>query len=306
MVRILLSIDDLARTRVVSSFGPVIESIFAVGAWLQGGGEYFRTWRRAVVSELSHRLDLSDRLTRIARSDDVIGDLLAVWSDGQKQAAPGSGIAGMSSEEIMMTVHDFSRFAVRPHWARTRARLDAERDSFRQIMSADGVEAMLRSLHPRIRWNAPVLEIGGAGPGELQLDGCGLLLSPSLFVQGPGHVLLNPAADYALPPAVVFPLRPDTRGRPLLIERDAAGSTDRALAALVGRTLAAALAALLDGTSTSQLADLLGVSSAAVSQHTAVLRAAGLIATRRNRNLVLHTITPLGRLLLRGATEVDA
>ncbi|WP_082122120.1 winged helix-turn-helix domain-containing protein [Frankia sp. CpI1-P] len=60
------------------------------------------------------------------------------------------------------------------------------------------------------------------------------------------------------------------------------------------------------GTSTSQLADLLGVSSAAVSQHTAVLRAAGLIATRRNRNLVLHTITPLGRLLLRGATEVDA
>lgn len=306
MHRVFLSIDDLARTRVASSIDPIVESMFAVETWWNGGGQYFRAWRRTVIAELSDRTDLTSRLTRIANSRDMVGDLLAIWTGDHSRTSGITGVAHMSQEEVVATIREFSRMAIEPNWAGIRARLDVERGGFRQIMSTSGVEALLQSLHPHIRWNAPVLEIDGMGSGELRLDGRGLLLSPSLFMQGSAQVLQSPGADRALPPTVVFPLRADSRGRPLLAEVDPPSPADQALAALVGRTRAATLAALPDGFTTSQLADLLGVSSAAVSQHTAVLRAAGLIATRRNRNLALHTTTPLGMLLLRGTTEAEA
>jgi DNA-binding transcriptional ArsR family regulator len=42
------------------------------------------------------------------------------------------------------------------------------------------------------------------------------------------------------------------------------------------------------------------VTPSAVSKHTAVLRRAGLIITHRERNTVLHSLTPLGSALLDG------
>jgi DNA-binding transcriptional ArsR family regulator len=42
----------------------------------------------------------------------------------------------------------------------------------------------------------------------------------------------------------------------------------------------------------------LAISPAAASQHTTVLRNAGLLVSRRDRNTVLHTLTPLGAAML--------
>jgi DNA-binding transcriptional ArsR family regulator len=42
----------------------------------------------------------------------------------------------------------------------------------------------------------------------------------------------------------------------------------------------------------------LNISPAAASQHTTVLRNAGLLVSHRDRNTVLHTLTPLGRAML--------
>ncbi|WP_420807874.1 ArsR/SmtB family transcription factor [Amycolatopsis antarctica] len=72
------------------------------------------------------------------------------------------------------------------------------------------------------------------------------------------------------------------------------------MCALVGRTRAAVLNALSDSSTTGELAERLGISAAGVSQHTGVLRSAGLITTRRNRNSVMHSITPLGVSLISG------
>jgi DNA-binding transcriptional ArsR family regulator len=72
-----------------------------------------------------------------------------------------------------------------------------------------------------------------------------------------------------------------------------------ALAALMGRTRATALARIAYGCSTSELAHYLGVSVAAASQHATVLRDNGLIVTRRAGSAVLHTVTPLGAEMLR-------
>jgi DNA-binding transcriptional ArsR family regulator len=74
---------------------------------------------------------------------------------------------------------------------------------------------------------------------------------------------------------------------------------DSALARLIGATRAAILQATTTGPNTTEIARLLGVSPATVSEHTAILREAGLIRSRRHDNNMLHLITPLGVALLR-------
>jgi DNA-binding transcriptional ArsR family regulator len=93
--------------------------------------------------------------------------------------------------------------------------------------------------------------------------------------------------DSELPPVLVYPaLRPDLRPERF-------DGSRQALAALLGTTRAAALAAIGDGCSTTDLARRVGVSAAAASQHATVLRNAGLITSHRDRNVMMHTVTAL-------------
>jgi DNA-binding transcriptional ArsR family regulator len=60
------------------------------------------------------------------------------------------------------------------------------------------------------------------------------------------------------------------------------------------------LRALHESCTTSELGRRLGISPAAASQHTAILREAGLITSLRNVNMVVHSLTSLGAALIRG------
>ncbi|GHF15388.1 hypothetical protein GCM10014715_83320 [Streptomyces spiralis] len=53
-----------------------------------------------------------------------------------------------------------------------------------------------------------------------------------------------------------------------------------------------------------QFADRVGISLPSASQHTTVLRHAGLLTTTRNGSAVLHTLSPLGEALLHGDTAM--
>jgi DNA-binding transcriptional ArsR family regulator len=79
---------------------------------------------------------------------------------------------------------------------------------------------------------------------------------------------------------------------------DASSHQDKALGALMGRTRAAILGALTESSTTTQLGRRLGISAAAASQHTTVLREVGLITSRRKLNTVQHSLTSLGSALL--------
>ena len=70
------------------------------------------------------------------------------------------------------------------------------------------------------------------------------------------------------------------------------------VAALIGMTRTAVLESVGEGRTTSELARRVGVSAASISQHTAVLRGAGLIHSTRVGKAVLHTITPVGVALM--------
>ncbi|GEC04739.1 hypothetical protein SSP24_23940 [Streptomyces spinoverrucosus] len=74
------------------------------------------------------------------------------------------------------------------------------------------------------------------------------------------------------------------------------------MARLLGRTRAAVLEeiAASDGTTGGDIVRRLGMSAASASEHTTVLRKAGLVVSRREANMVWHTLTPIGRALVVG------
>ncbi|MFC7544794.1 ArsR/SmtB family transcription factor [Plantactinospora sp. GCM10030261] len=199
--------------------------------------------------------------------------------------------------------------AVTPYWPRVQAAVDADRARRARALLDGGTEALLAGLRPAMRWHAGLLEVPNyPADRELHLDGRGLLLVPSFFCSRAPVALLDPT----LPPVLVYPvdrlggLLPG--GAPGGGMTAAAGGNDptggsdaggrEALAALLGRTRASVLAVVDGGCSTGEVARRLRISPAAASQHTSVLRNAGLLVSHRDRNTVLHTLTPLGRAML--------
>lgn len=191
-------------------------------------------------------------------------------------------------ETLANALRAYYEAVIAPHHDRIHAAVAGERALWARQTLDTGIDGLLTGLSPTMRWRAPVLHVDYVEDRDLYLDGRGLRLVPSYFCwQSPISV-----ADNALPPVLVYPLH-DSR------QPAAADAADAPLAALLGRTRAAALRSLVLGATTSELARVLGVSPSTATHHTNVLRDAGLITSRRWHNIVLHTLTPLGVALLR-------
>ncbi|MFF4652146.1 ArsR family transcriptional regulator [Streptomyces sp. NPDC001380] len=178
-------------------------------------------------------------------------------------------------------------------WPALRETAAADLAERSALLAREGVGAVLDSLHPAVRWRPPVLEIHRPGPDrDLDPGGRPVVLVPALFLRGRPRVLAEPDG----PVFVTYPargaLRPEPGGPP-----GPAPQPDP-LADALGRTRAEALRALRHGRTTTELAAVLAVSPASASEHAAVLRRAGLAATRREGRSVRHTATPLGLALL--------
>jgi DNA-binding transcriptional ArsR family regulator len=177
---------------------------------------------------------------------------------------------------------------VEPWWPRLRDVLDADITFRARQLANVGVAAALDGLHPKITWRDGALRFAATGHEDLDLSGTELVLVPSVFAW-PG------AAVSFDPPSVTYPARgiggiwkPATR-------------PDSDLAHLIGRTRAALLSALAEPSSTTGLAARCGVPVSSVSEHLAVLRAAGLVSTRRTGRFLLHQRTALGIALAAGS-----
>lgn len=170
------------------------------------------------------------------------------------------------------------------------AAVDRDRRVRTRALADGGVESLLASLRPMMSWSSGELRIPVHRDQELHLNGRGLLLIPSYFcLTGPVTMF-----DPTLPPVLVYsvPKQPDaliTHTRP----------TGGALAALIGATRAMVLEATQDHpTTTTDIARHIGISTGTASEHTTVLRQAGLITSHRERNRMLHQATALGLALL--------
>lgn len=194
----------------------------------------------------------------------------------------------------------YHRVALAPYQDQTQAHAEADRARRGRALLSGGVEKLLAELHPRVRWEAPVLQIPVYADQDVHLEGRGLVLVPSFFCRIQPITLMDPDR----PPVLVYPLSP--RLGWLRPEPGEDGPDDaEPIVALLGRTRASVLDAASAGGTTTELALRLRVALPVVSRHTTVLREAGLLATHREGGSVRHHVTALGLALLNGELADD-
>ena len=356
MFRLHFSAGDLARTRLVASYGPYAEALFSLGPLVDGrrDGALFGGWRQRVrvapngwaapLYRLIGREPMLDLFTLMGRVSSVDEGTHALLGVGRGQlraeveaaatwaAAAAPGKLG-TLPDWAFRLHDdaetrnaFSASlraciatAIDPHWAHIQAHLDVEAAMGARVLAQDGLAKFLDSLHPNMRWRDGSLIVSerrhgtdgvlselfrpgqtdvSVGVSDIHLNGGGLTLVPSVFCR---RIKLYVGVAGVDGPVVLFyPALREITDAHRLWSRCHPGSTQNALGALLGTTRAAALEALGDAYTTTELAGRLRISLATASHHATVLRQAGLIMTRRHGSAVLHVITPLGKDLLNG------
>ncbi|MFH9728009.1 ArsR/SmtB family transcription factor [Streptomyces sp. NPDC017254] len=296
MQRIHFTGTDLARVRLRSSLGPLLEGVFATRLLVRPArGDVYARWRIAVRNSIrgSSRAALP-----LPHSPGAETPLLRLLETVDR------GVPAQRTEAERLAL-DVWRAGVFPYAERMLERLEAVCHAHCREAAAGGVEGLLSTLHPRISWRGPVLEVEGGPDRDIRLDGRGLVLKPSVFLPGEAGRVLAPERESGQT-VLVFAADPElTEGWHETPAATGAEDGDddgeaRALSALVGQTRAAALRVLTDTSTNSELAARLGVSPGVASRHAAVLRETGLITTRRVGSSALHTVTPLGMALLGG------
>ncbi|MGC4746974.1 ArsR/SmtB family transcription factor [Micromonospora sp. DT201] len=294
MARIYFAAEDLSRIRLTTTLGPLAESVFALDLLARPSSVVYQDWRHRVFAAGRSGTATTSLLRQRFRP---IPDLL--WLLRRPSGVDDERLraTGLTRTAVASAVQDFCRIAVVPYWGRARRYLESERDAHGRMLVTGGIERLLGMVHAGARWSAPMLELPLERSGDVYLDGRGLALAPSLFLPPRCCVLVDTDLP-GEPPVLVFPVPPDRRAALMLWHGVEEG--DQTLEALLGRTRAGLLRVLTDSHTNGELAERLSISPAGVSQHTAVLRDAGLITSRRDRKTVLHTLTRLGTAVVLG------
>ncbi|GAA3937161.1 winged helix-turn-helix domain-containing protein [Actinomadura viridis] len=324
MLRIHFGFDDLARTRVGARPHAMWEIVLSVqllqnreGAllfdgWRRTVRDRVQSWVRPLMTLAPHATYFPDFLTPAGSAGSPEEDIEAVLATPRARVRAELELLGAQRrlpewtrglaagdlrviEGVGHALRSYHDAVLRPEWSFVEAHIEADRARRMRAFAEGGVEGLLGSYSPLLRWNPPILEADYPVDRELMLEGRGLLLLPSYFCCRAPVTLVDPE----LAPVLVYPVARD-------IQDGLSGPGGESLAALVGRNRAAIMKAIGDGCSTTELSRRAGTSIASASQHTAVLREAGLVTTQRNGSAVLHNLTPLGSELLSASEHPDA
>lgn len=317
-MRIVFTERDLARVRLADTPHALSEISFSVRALRRRDVHGFEPWRGQTRSRLTPEMrplvDLvpsrgwipdfmepagglshARAALRDASADEVSFDLARIAAERRppplalELAADRKQALGRLAEAVTA----YHTVALAPHWRRIAAAFDAGRAARARILADGGLDLLLATLHPSLRWNPPVLELAGYRDGErLDLGGRGLLIIPGVLAPYPRASVIVYLGGSV--PALLVPIW----ARPSLGAADADSVPAGGLAGLLGATRAQAIRAVAAGCTTTELARTLGIAPATASEHATVLRKSGLISTQRHRNAVLHTLTPLGTALI--------
>jgi hypothetical protein len=324
--RIHFTDDDLERIQVRPTLGPLAETVKAMSLLRcpQQPRAPYRQWRGQVKDRLTPQMtaltallplgskgvDLPMLIGTAATIEQGVQNLLAVpreqllvemeFTDREAKlpaAAWAVAETGQARLQLAAATVAAHRALIEPFWTRIHACLHAEHVAQLRTLAAGGPDRLLASLQSQwVRWRPPVLEVLVLTDYDITLNGRGIALLPSVFVGQLPSLHLVPGDPTAMPWLILPPTGNRMEQRQLWGDPRPRGA---ALAALVGRNRAAALRTIAEGCSTTELADRVGISLAAASQHASVLREAGLITTHRQGSAVLHVLTPLGVELLR-------
>lgn len=338
MFRLHFTADDLARVRVTRGGGPLAETQFSLARlWRRDPRDPLKGWAARVArspSGLVHpcaalfeggRLDILSMAGPAGSIEEALTNLLAVPAGYFRAELAAATVPGGFSGDrlnrlrrpdaagdpagdradrrrLATFLHDYYQVAVAPHWSQIQARLSTQHAALTHALATGGVEGLLAALAPFARWRPPVLEIGsGSSVDEMSLDGRGLTIVPSVFYE-PGAAVAYNGLDEQAPVVLSVPATRGPGDLTTVLTAQPGVNRLAAVVSLLGRTRAHALDRI--GTqgscSTGELARRLGISPASASEHTTVLRDAGLVTTTRQGREVRHRLTTLGRHLLDG------
>lgn len=328
MLRIKLSADDLGRVRFANAPAPVLESALMLFELRSRSHAYVPApqrgrddWRMRVRTRFPDAA--RPLLNLVAASDHVL--LLDVLTSDAEEAfrmvldspsdvhernlaamerlRPGCSSAWLNRfhesdprilEPLEGAMRAFHKEHIAPYWSPITDRFDEDVDCRTAMMRDQGVAAMLENLHPSLSLDGSTLYSPHPREFEVDLSGRGVVLMPSMFWTGRPLLTWDPQDPSTN--VLIYPAKPLAR-KPVA---SAAGTREStiALARLLGPTRAAILNRLRHPGTTSGVAGALGISVSSASAHTAALRDAGLITTRRTGKSVEHQLTQLGRSLL--------
>ena len=308
MLRLRLGVDDLARTTFAAPT-PYCELAVSAQVLQQPTSQFRRLWRAGparipaparqllglvpaygsvptfLAPESCTCLDEALDVVQSTPASRIQAELAEIpWSSGPsswvRALARGSVDALAELGWVMRIYYDH---VMAPVWPTVQQVVMAEMRGRAWQLATEGAEATLNTLHPRIRWRDGVLEVGGTTEADIDLAGRGLRLMPSVWTR--------PAVAMGWKqPTLVYPVRSSSWAQQCPVD----DLHDR-LAAVLGKTRARVLRALVREHTTSQLARELGISPASASTHAAALRGAGLVTTRREGQAVRHALTELGQ-----------
>jgi DNA-binding transcriptional ArsR family regulator len=317
MLTLDFEISDLARTRfAISPIFEAIASLRLVRDPSQAGPHV--PWLRRTI-EVARGMDLDlllaltptdsyipdfltpppmspvasfeEELQRVrATSGDIIRHDLAILFEGEPVPAAAADLLmrpRRTLSRLTSALEEWWHRALKPDWPRVRSLLDADLAHRARRLTEGGPASLFVDLNHAARWRDGRLEITCDYEGRAALGGRGLLIAPSAFYwQSVGPLIFPPWQ-----PTLFYP----ARGLELLWAPGA--PVPHALERVVGRSRAKLLTALDVPRSTTDVARQLGLSAAAVSQHLSVLRAAGLVTSRRRGREVLYLRTTLAEHL---------
>ncbi|MFC9424824.1 ArsR/SmtB family transcription factor [Streptomyces sp. NPDC056987] len=332
MLRFHFTSADLARIRLATAPDPMWEILLSLHLLRQQAGvTAFGAWKQRVHTQLDapmHALlslapptgyspDFLTPARSVATPQEGIDLVLAtprrtLRRDLGRLTVHQSGTAGIRRladgdprelAQLGVLMQRYFDIALGPHWSAVQASFEADRALRARSVLDGGSECLLATAHPAIRWQAPVLTVESRYDRDIQLYGRGITLLPSFFCRRAPITLRDPE----LPPVIVYPVTHEP-GLPHGLPPHARLLTSCAerspLHILLGSTRAQVLTAIArSAATTGELARRLSVSAPAISQHTSVLREAGLIVTLRHRQSVHHSATPLAMSLLEGSAR---
>jgi len=315
MLRILFTRDDLASTRFLPEPAPMLELKFVALGLRRGiSASWGERWRsdalaaipmsaRPAVRQIGGHFSwaLSPTFAGSADLDEGMETFLGFGAERLREemalyfSAPNSGVPLWHAFEgdrdaARLLVHGTKTAfmaAVRPYWADVRANHYGELARHGRLLACRGVGAALTTVIPGASWRGDCMLIDSPQDRTIRLGGRGLLITPIAFWTGPPLVgeLPDQPVLLAYPAPAVLSIH--------------VGAESDSLAAILGATRAAVLRLLSTEHTTGDIARRLGISAASASEHSAALRAARLVSSRRDGKAVIHRATVLGSDLIR-------
>jgi DNA-binding transcriptional ArsR family regulator len=246
---------------------------------------------------------LAEELAQIAASPPaVVRAELDTVREGQPLPAVLEPLYDDPAGQLPAVAEELARYwqaAVEPVWPRLRAVCTADLAYRMEQFANGGVARVLGDLHPDLGFAGELLLVDKPHHCSHRFDlaGTGIVLAPCAFAW-PSLIVGCCGLDQ---PVLIYP----PRGLAELWQDSRSEQVDP-LSALVGRTRANLLATLALPRTTTQLAEQLGLSPPAVSEHLKILRDTALVTAQRRGRMVLYQRTAAATALLAAIPSDEA